>query len=117
MFKNAPLPLIIIAAIYVPVELALVLIFNNWVGLIPIALVLILFFFAARGSRVASIVWGILWLIGAAGSGYMAGQFMRLHPYAAVALALYCAFFLASALYLLFSPDLRRFYGGSPGSG
>jgi len=109
MFKNAPLPMIFMVAIYVPVELALVYVSNNWVGLIPIGLVVVFFFLVVRGSRIAAILWGILWLFGALGAGYMAIQFIRTQPYGAVLLALYCLFFLASAGYLIFSPGLRRF--------
>ena len=117
MFKNAPLPLIVILAIYLPVELALTITSRNWLSLLIIALVVVLFFFAVRGSRIASIIWGIISMLGALGTAHMAIQHMRLEPNVALAMALYCVFFLASAGYLFFSPGLRRFYARPTGSG
>ena len=117
MFKNIPTPLVIMAAIYVTVELTLILMSKNWIGLIPVGLFIVVFFFAARGSRIASFLWGLLFLLGAIGSGHMALQLMKMQHAGAAFLAAYCVFFLASAGYIFFSPALRRHYARRASAG
>lgn len=73
------------------------------------AITLVIFFFALRGSRVATNIWAILSLLGGLLGVYAGIKFFAANFQVALALLASAALVLANSAYFFFSPAIRSF--------
>ena len=112
-----PRPLIAIAVLSLASELAVLPYPFRASSLVRIALYALVLFLALRGNRGAANLWGALSVVGAAVTGYGALGAARSNSTGAAFLAVYAAFFVASAVYIFKSRNLARFYEQSQSAG